>query len=94
MDLEGLQMTNSAKDLPPPEVAAIVDCGYATWAGDDVDQALRARFDASRIPVAGARRVRIWGLQVDDERVLPGRERTRIDDEDLWEINYLRFEDD
>jgi hypothetical protein len=26
-------------------------------------------------------------LQVDDERALPGRERTQIPDEDIWEVN-------
>jgi hypothetical protein len=26
-------------------------------------------------------------LQVDDERVLPGRERTQIQDEEIWEVN-------
>jgi len=71
----------------PADVAAIVDCGFAAWASDDVDPALRARFDAERIPVAGVRHVRVWGLQVDDERALPGRERTQIPDEDIWEVN-------
>ena len=71
----------------PVEVAAIIECGYATWAGDTVDENLRARFDAERIPVAGVRHVRVWGLQVDDERELPGHERTQIPDEDGWEVN-------
>ncbi len=73
----------------PAEVAAIMDCGYATWASDDVDSALKARFAADRIPVAGVRHVRLWGLQVDDERALPGLERTRVADEELWEINLV-----
>ena len=71
----------------PAQVAAIIDSGYATWASKDVDPALRARFDPERIPVAGVRHVRVWGLQVDDERALPGRERTQIPDEDIWEVN-------
>jgi hypothetical protein len=71
----------------PAELAAIVECGYATWANDDVEKALRARFDDQRIPVVGIRHVRIWGLQVDDERVLPGLERTGMADEELWEVN-------
>lgn len=49
--------------------------------------ALRQKFDARRIPVRNIRHVRVWGLQVDDERALPGRERTTIPDEDLWEIS-------
>ena len=71
----------------PQHVAMIAACGYAIWATDDIDPALRARFDSERIPVAGVRNVRIWGLQVDDERALPGLERTRIPDEEIWEIN-------
>ena len=73
----------------PPKVAAIVASGFATWAGDDVDTALRDRFDPERIPVAGVRNVRVWGLQVDDERELPGRERTSIPDDEIWEINLV-----
>lgn len=81
-------MTNrdSAAKMPQ-HVAAIADCGYAIWATDDVDPKLRARFDSERIRVAGVRNVRIWGLQVDDERELPGRERTSMPDEETWEIN-------
>lgn len=71
----------------PDSLTAIVECGYAIWANDDVDAALRARFDSKRIPVVGVRHVRVWGLQVDDERVLPGRERTQIQDEEIWEVN-------
>ncbi len=80
-------MTDSGAGKMPPEVAEIADCGYAIWARDDVDANLRARFDAERIPVAGVRHVRIWGLQVDDERELPGLERTQIPDEEVWEVN-------
>lgn len=81
-------MNDAKKDTAMPvDVAAIVECGYATWASDDVDAALRAKFDDERIPVAGVRHVRVWGLQVDDERALPGRERTQIQDEDIWEVN-------
>ena len=71
----------------PPHVAMIADCGYAIWASEDVDPDLRARFDDERIPVAGVRNVRVWGLQVDDERTLPGHERTSIPDEEIWEVN-------
>ena len=71
----------------PEHVAAIVARGFVTWASDDVDSALRAKFDEDRIPVAGVRNVRIWGLQVDDERELPGLERTQIPDEEIWEVN-------
>ena len=70
----------------PERVKAIRDCGFATWAGEGVGADLRARFDARRIPVRGIRNVRVWGLQVDDERELPGHERTTIPDEELWEI--------
>jgi hypothetical protein len=71
----------------PQGVAAIADCGYAIWAGENVDPNLRTKFDNKRIRVAGIRNVRVWGLQVDDERELPGHERTSIPDEESWEIN-------
>lgn len=78
---------NEQNPKMPDHVAAIAAAGFATWATDDVDSALRAKFDEDRIPVAGVRNVRIWGLQVDDERELPGLERTQIADEEIWEIN-------
>lgn len=71
----------------PESLISIVNAGYAIWANDDVDPKLRARFDNERIPVAGVRHVRVWGLQVDDERVLPGLERTEIADDEIWEVN-------
>ena len=71
----------------PEHVVAIKNCGFAVWATDDVDPVLRSKFDEHRIPVAGVRNVRVWGLQVDDERELPGRERTQIPDDEIWEIN-------
>lgn len=71
----------------PRHVAMIAACGYAIWASDEVDSKLRARFNSERIRVAGIRNVRVWGLQVDDERELPGHERTEIPDEETWEIN-------
>ena len=71
----------------PEHVAAMVASGFATWAADDIDPKLRAKFDAERIPVSGIRNVRVWGIQVDDERELPGLERTQIPDEELWEVN-------
>ena len=70
----------------PERVRAIRDCGFAAWADEGVSADLRAKFDPRRIPVKGIRNVRIWGLQVDDERELPGHERTSIPDEELWEI--------
>ncbi len=71
----------------PPHIAAIQDCGYAIWSGDEVAEDFRCKFDAQRIPVKGIRQVRVWGLQVDDERELPGLERTNIPDEEIWEVN-------
>lgn len=79
------QMT-SEKTMPE-QVAAIQKCGYAIWSGDEVADDFRRKFDQRRIPVRGIRQIRVWGLQVDDERVLPGRERTSIPDEEIWEIN-------
>ena len=71
----------------PATLAEMVECGYAIWETDSVDDAMRARFDDQHIPVVGVRNVRVWGLQVDDERELPGLERTEIPDEELWEVN-------
>lgn len=82
----------SARVELPPQVAAIRDRGFATWAGTGVSPDFRAKFDPSRIPVRGIRNVRVWGLQVDDERVLPGRERTTIPDEELWEVNLVALD--
>lgn len=73
----------------PPQVAAIAEAGFVTWADDRVDTSFRQKFDADRIPVAGVRHVRVWGVQVDDERALPGLERTQIPDEELWEVNLV-----
>ena len=87
---EDLTMDENA--LPanaPPEVNAIAKAGYATWASDEIDPDLKARFDDKRIPVAGVRHVRVWGIQVDDERELPGLERTQIPDDEIWEINLV-----
>lgn len=67
---------NETQATMPAHVTAIVDCGYAIWASDELDDALRARFDSQCIPVVGVRHVRVWGLQIDDERELPGLERT------------------
>ena len=47
----------------------------------------RGHFDDGPIPVTAIRHVRLWGLQVDDEFELMGHERTRIPDEELWEIS-------
>ena len=76
----------------PADVARLVQARYVTWAGDDVDPALRQKFADDRIPVAGVRHVRVWGLQVDDERELPGLERTRIPDEEIWEVNLVALD--
>jgi hypothetical protein len=70
----------------PPDVAAIRDCGFAIWVNDQVARAIRSRFAADFIPVKGIRQVRVWGIQVDDERELPGHERTMIPDEELWQV--------
>jgi len=71
----------------PDRLIELLECGFAIWDSDTVDETLRDRFDGERIPVLGVRHVRVWGLQVDDERELPGRERTQVPDEELWEVN-------
>jgi len=71
----------------PSHVAAIKRSGFAGWAGGSPPPSMAGRFDDARIAVANVRHVRIWGLQVDDERELPGLERTQIPDEEVWEVN-------
>ena len=80
-----MQDRNSEPSMPP-EVAAIRDRGFAVWVNDDVARAIRSQFAQDFIPVIGIRHVRIWGIQVDDERELPGHERTMIPDEELWQV--------
>jgi len=85
--LEGSLMGDrDSEPTMPPEVAAIRDCGFACWASDEMASAIRSQFAADRIPVKGIRHVRVWGIQVDDERELPGHERTMIPDEELWQV--------
>ena len=76
----------------PAAVQAIADAGFATWASAEVDPSLKAKFADDRIPVSGVRHVRIWGLQVDDERELPGHERTQIPDDEIWEVNLVALD--
>lgn len=71
----------------PDAVAAIERRGYVVFADESLPEEFRERFDAGRIPVNAVRHVRQWGVQVDDEFELPGHERTRIPDEELWEIS-------
>lgn len=81
-------MTEKARQPAMPDrLVELLECGFAIWASDTVAEALRDRFDGERIPVVGVRHVRVWGLQVDDERELPGHERTQVPDEELWEVN-------
>lgn len=71
----------------PEKIAAIKECGFVTWSSEnDLSPQFMQHFDDVRIPISGVRHVRQWGMQVDDEREIPGHERTTIEDEDLWEI--------
>lgn len=71
----------------PAELATFQECGFVRWATAATPPAdVRQRFDEARIPVAGIRHVRQWGIQVDDERELMGHERTTVADEELWQV--------
>ncbi|MDJ0653315.1 MAG: hypothetical protein QNJ40_04100 [Xanthomonadales bacterium] len=70
----------------PQKVQQIKERGFAVFLGEGLSADFMAKFDHP-IPVEGIRQVRVWGLQVDDERELPGHERTSIPDEERWEIN-------
>ncbi|MEN8129449.1 MAG: hypothetical protein ABFS45_04485 [Pseudomonadota bacterium] len=77
----------SAKERVLPErIAAIKKRGVVVWANDELLADFKDRFDPQQIPVVGIRNVRVWGIQVDDERELPGHERTSIPDEELWQV--------
>lgn len=80
-------MMNDSTINLPDEVAAIERCGYVEFTDESLPAEFRERFDAERIPVTAIRHVRLWGLQVDDEFEIQGHERTRIPDEELWEIS-------
>ena len=79
-------ITDQYQNLPA-DVAAINASGYVAWSGaNGLSADFLQRFNDERIPVLGIRHVRVWGLQVDDERELPGHERTSIENEELWEV--------
>jgi hypothetical protein len=77
--------TNQEKALPE-RIAAIQTCGFVIWSNDELLPNFKGLFDEKKIPVVGIRNVRVWGIQVDDERELPGHERTSIPDEELWQV--------
>lgn len=72
----------------PQALQAIKDRGYVVWKTEP-PAALAAKFVQSPIKVAEIKHVRVWGLQVDDERELPGKERTSIPDEELWQVELV-----
>jgi len=76
-------------DVPdlPAKIAAIKKRGYVVLKKEGLSRQFVAQFGDDPIPVVGIRHVRQWGLQVDDERELPGLERTSVADEELWEVN-------
>ncbi len=76
---------NKEKVLPE-KIAAIKERGFVVWSSDELLPEFKNRFDEAQIPVVGIRNVRVWGIQVDDERELPGHERTSIPDEELWQV--------
>ena len=73
----------------PPRVLDIRKRGYVVWADGGPPPALRAKFSREPVEVGGIRHVRVWGLQVDDERELHGHERTSVPDEELWQVDLL-----
>ncbi len=68
---------------------AIRACGYVVWAKQGPSDELKAKFPELPIKVGEIRHLRVWGLQVDDERALPGHERTSIPDEELWQVELI-----
>ncbi len=87
-------MSEVSKQEPrlPEHVAAIVKRGFVVWKGETLKPEFRGQFDPNLIPVVGIRHVRVWDIQVDDERELSGHERSWTTNEELWEIR-LRARD-
>lgn len=83
---------NATTTKLPEKVSAIEQCGYAVFADETLPEEFRDRFDTGRIPVTAIRHVRVWDVQVDDEREIIGHERTAIADEEIWEVS-LRTRD-
>lgn len=81
-------MSDTKKDTQPlpDKIAAIKRSGFVTWSSKELASDFKERFDEIRIPVVSVHNVRVWGIQVDDERELPGLERTSIPDEELWNV--------
>lgn len=73
----------------PEQIVAIKERGYVVWAKDGPSDELRSKFPDERIKIGRIRHIRIWGIQVDDERELLGHERTSIPDEELWQVELL-----
>ena len=81
-------MSNDKKETQslPNKIMAIKQCRFVNWSSEELSSEFKQRFEASRIPVVSVHNVRVWGIQVDDEREIPGLERTSIPDEELWNI--------
>ncbi len=79
-------MSDTSDRQLPEKLAQIERRGSVVWSKRGVEKDLVKRFDPEPIPVAEIRHVRVWGIQVDDERELPGHERTSIPDEELWQV--------
>jgi hypothetical protein len=77
---------NETLTVVPQVVGAMAKSGFATWANDDVDHALKSKFDADRIPVAGVRYVRVWGNHAGRA---PGLAEGALPDEEIWEVNLV-----
>jgi len=73
----------------PDAMVAIKQRGYVVWSDTGPSAELAANFDDGPIKVDGIRHVRVWGIQVDDERALPGHERTSMPDEELWQVALI-----
>lgn len=73
----------------PKRLLEIRARGYVVWSRYGPSPELKAKFPEPPIKVGNIRHLRVWGLQVDDERALPGHERTEIPDEDLWQVELL-----
>lgn len=77
---------NETLTVVPAAVGAMAKSGFATWANDDVGHALKSKFDADRIPVAGVRHVRVWGNHAGRA---PNLAQGALPDDEIWEVNLI-----
>ncbi len=73
----------------PELIQAIEDHRCVNWADDGPEAQFREYFDETRIPVAGTRHIRIWGLDAYDDSSMPRGENFSFPVEKLGQIELI-----